>query len=133
MHLWILSLMISVVIQSLTFSFFRDIRTLKKYYCQPSSVSLNKIISFGKLCCCHHYWIYLIWICHCIKYYLLFQLILIFFYSATPFLPQRVLYSFQLIVPYLNLMRLLQFSFLLLNEKTDNQKVNQEASNLQHS
>lgn len=77
---------------------------------------------------------YLIWICHCIKYHLLFQLILIFFSSTNSFLPQRVLYSFQLIVPYLNPMRLLLSSFLLLNEKktAENQKVNQVASNLQH-
>ena len=119
--LWILSLMISCTVLIITvFNLFNlqwYKHTWKKYYYQPSVLSLDKIISSHELHCCHHYWIYLIWICHCIKYYLHFQLILICFYSTNPFLPQRVLYSFQLIVLYLSLMRLLLFSFLLL-EKT---------------
>lgn len=40
-----------LVITSLTFSIFRNIKTLKKYYYLPSSLSLNKIISSRKLCC----------------------------------------------------------------------------------
>lgn len=122
---------ILVITVSNIFTLQKHEHTLKKYYCQPSSLSLNKIISSRELCSCHHYWMYLIWICHCIKYNLLFQLILIFFSSTNFFLPQSVLYSFQLIVPYLNPMRLLLFSFLLLNEKKNSWKSKGKSSSFQ--